>query len=79
MSNVITVTFCLFHFRVMTLCLCFILILCSFHSCTPHYSVTVWDIFMKFYKNVKSGQNNGSHTIMIVPPLLVSVTSLDYF
>ena len=25
----------------------FMLILCNFHSCTPHNSVTVWDIFMK--------------------------------
>ena len=24
------------------------LILCNFHSCTPHNSVTVWDIFMKW-------------------------------
>ena len=30
----------------------FLLILCNFHSCTPHNSVTVRDIFMQFYTNV---------------------------
>ena len=27
---------------------CFLLILCNFHSCTPHNSVTFLDIVMKF-------------------------------
>ena len=27
-------------------------ILCIFHSCTPHNSVNVWDIFMKLHRNV---------------------------
>ena len=29
-----------------------LLILSYFHSCTPHSLVTLWDIFMKFYRNV---------------------------
>ena len=42
----------IFLFRVMTL-FCFgvgffLLILCNFHSCTPHNSVTFLDIVMKF-------------------------------
>ena len=43
----------IFLFRVMTLLLFwgwffFLLILCNFHSCTPHNSVTFLDIVMKF-------------------------------
>ena len=43
----------IFLFRVMTLLLFwgwffFLLILCNFHSCSPHNSVTFLDIVMKF-------------------------------
>ena len=30
----------------------FLFILCNFHSCTPPNSLIIWDIFMKFYRNV---------------------------
>ena len=41
----------IFLFRVMTLLffwVVYLLILCNFHSCTPHNSVTFLDIVMKF-------------------------------
>ena len=33
-------------------CCFFLLILCNFHSCTPHNSVTVLDIVMKFNRSM---------------------------
>ena len=52
----------------------FILILCNFHSCPPHSSVSVWDIFMKFYMNVYfKSEDDVSHTRMNVPLFYASL------
>ena len=46
-----------------------LLILCNLHSCTPHNSLTVHNIFIEFYRNVYLilGNNDVLHIKMVVP------------
>ena len=60
MSHTIIFFFISF-FHGYSLFIVFMFILCNFHSCTPHNSVTVWDIFMKFYRNVNEYRQYVAH------------------
>ena len=72
-------------FRVMTLLLFwgwvfFLLILCNFHSCTPHNSVTFLDIVMKFNRSMYQVKMICGAQVSLLPLLVdFKLCHLDFF